>query len=307
MSGILGIDIGGTNLRIGLVDRGLGLPFGCEKLPSSRICGPEGPAAGLERLIAGFCAGRGIPGVDGVAIGIPGAVSRGGRVVYCTPNLYGADGRHLMEQLPLAEQLEQRLGIPVWVDKDVNNLLRWDVVRFGLKGTVAGCYIGTGLGGAIWQEGRILTGKDGVAMDAGHIPLFGSTRRCGCGKLGCAEAEASGVALERLREAEYPAETLDDLFRLHSQEPPVDRFLTACAQVPAILATVFNPDALVLGGGVVENRCFPQAAFRERILALTGRAVADREMDIRFSRPGPENGVLGAAAGMMQERGSAER
>ena len=120
----IGIDIGGTHLRIGYVREGT--VVSCEFYRSAQVFAAGGAADALAALIRRYMSAADGP-VQAVSIGIPGSVCNDHRTVYCTPNLFMPDGNHLFENYDLATPLEQAVGVPVYLNKDVNNLLRFDM------------------------------------------------------------------------------------------------------------------------------------------------------------------------------------
>ena len=117
--------------------------------------------------------GRADPGVCGVSLGFPSTIDRTRRHVLSTPNIPG------LNDISVADFLEEKLQIPVFLERDVNLLLLHDLDRFGLLGekTVIGIYFGTGIGNGIYINGRLLYGRNGVAGAACEkIPDCGTRR-----------------------------------------------------------------------------------------------------------------------------------
>ena len=194
----LGIDIGGTHLRMGLIRRDGTLSL-VEKRPSADLSGGS-PIALLESVISDYMCRNGVKNkVVGVCIGFPATVDKARETVLSAPNLPGFDG------VSVGRLLAERLSLPVIIERDVNLLLLDDLDQLALKNadTVA-CYVGTGIGNAIFIDGRLLCGHNGVAGELGHIPFGDSTTPCGCGNLGCAEALAGGRYLAELQKKTFP-------------------------------------------------------------------------------------------------------
>lgn len=165
---IIGIDIGGTHLRIGAVNRA-GQVSCFEKRESCVVCGEGGSGARLVALIREYLARNGLTNrAAALAVGFPSTVSRDKRIVYSSPNLPlgGAGGLDGQDVVAL---LSDALGIPAFIDKDTNYLLQYDLVRLNLKGKgcTIGIYYGTGIGNAVFLDDKFLTGKHGVACELG--------------------------------------------------------------------------------------------------------------------------------------------
>jgi allose kinase len=168
-NGVLGLDIGGTNIRAGLVDRQFKLD--CFEMDSS-VSFFDGNIEKIDALTAyvyeyccRHCGGR-LP--EAVSIGFPSTINKEKTIVLSTPNLPGFNNLHVVEMLG------KKLGIPVYINRDVNLLLINDIHAHGLSdgNIIIGCYIGTGCGNAICIGGEILSGKNGVAGELGHIPIL---------------------------------------------------------------------------------------------------------------------------------------
>ncbi len=298
----LGVDIGGTNTRIGIVTDSLELLFPCRIIKSQSFAWTQNPVEALADLLKTYIrecmelgTGETHMEVCAAAVSVPASVSSDFCTVYEAPNLKNKAGRPIFDNMPLGRELQRRMGIPVYIDKDVNFLLRHDIQANGLKGIVVGCYIGTGLGSAVSIDGKMLYGRHGYAMDCGHLPLFHEQGICGCGKAGCVETVTSGAALSRLKEKYYPDTPFAELFTRHKEEKPLQTFVRDMAYTPAALLTVFDPDALILGGGVIEMDQFPRRELENEILALTEKAIASSHPPIYYAERKPERGVIGGA------------
>lgn len=293
---IIGLDIGGTRTRIGAVSRknGEAVLFSPCEICNSEMLKNEDPAGVLCEWFTEYLRKYGISGeqVETVSIGIPGSVRNDFATVFQAPNT--AEGR--FDGVHLSELLSQRIGLPVLLNKDVNNLLYHDltVCGSGASGVVVAVYIGTGIGSAAAIDGKILYGSRGFAMDAGHISLYGVDKLCGCGRRGCAEALASGHVLREIAKERFHAE-VPDVFAQNADDPVLMKFTDDLAEVPAILATVFDPDLMIIGGGVCSMRGFPRARLENRILERAERAVASGGLRFFYAKSAPEDGVLGAA------------
>lgn len=225
-----------------------------------------------------------------VTIGFPSTIDRSRRVVCSTPNVKG------LNNLPAAELLEKELGVPVYVNRDVNFLLLHDIHDKGLKHApiVLGFYIGTGLGNAVSINGRLLLGKNGAAAELGHIPVYGLDEMCGCGNTGCMEAIASGMRLEKLRQKFFPDTPIGQIFEHHGDSTILLDFVECLSLPIATEITLFDPDYVVVGGGIPQMAGFPTAYLEQCIHRHTRKPYPSEGLEIRYSSPGQENGVIGA-------------
>ena len=289
MSVVIGVDIGGTNLRVGMVRDGIlerGVMFSThEKLAD----GDE--IAILGGLITEF---RAAQDIDAVSIGFPSSIAPDGKTVLHVSNIIKKDGSRAFSGKNVADPLTEILGVKVLVDRDANHLLRYDAFSTGAEGTLVGCYIGTGFGSSAMIDGNFVKGKHGSAMEAGHIPFYQSDLHCNCGKIGCAECYASGRAAAQMLETKYPGMTFAEVFRDHAREAPVRELVEALAVTTATLVNLFDPHVLFLGGGLLSAE-FPKEQLIDAILAHTLAPYPRNDLDVRFSRHDTYAGVVGAA------------
>ena len=289
MKTIIGLDIGGTNLRIGLVRNGI-VERG-ETFSSHGVLVDGDEISLLGALIDAF---RGDDAVDGVSIGFPSSISADGRTVLNVPNIIKADGSHAFSGKDVATPLETALGVKVLLNKDANHLLCFDAWSAGVEGTLVGCYIGTGFGSAAMIDGQFIKGKHGSGMEAGHIPFFKSDLQCNCGKTGCAECHASGRAARDMVDTQYPGLTFDEVFLNHARERPMLDLVEAIAVTSATLVNLFDPHMLFLGGGLLAG-AFPREQLTEAILRHALAPYPRAGLEIRFSEHDAFSGVIGAA------------
>ncbi len=191
---IVGVDLGGTNLRAAVVstDRKI-------LARESRLTHAErGPAGVIESICDGIHdaiekAGVDRRGVIAVGVGCPGPLNWQTGVVFETPNMPGWD------HVPLASEIAKCVGIPCYLDNDANVACYGEYWLGAGQGTESVCMLtlGTGVGGGIVVFGQLLRGIDGTAAELGHIKVQRDGRLCGCGAHGCLEAYASVTGLVR--------------------------------------------------------------------------------------------------------------
>lgn len=282
---VIGIDIGGTNFRIGLVDE-KGAVSGFEKKPSAALT--VGDAVdNLAREIEAFQARN--AGAKAVAVGFPSIVSKDKRMLYNTPNLRGFDG------IDLKGALETRLRLPVFIDRDVNFLLQSDIRKLGLdpSSTILGFYVGTGFGNAVYIDGRFHGGKNGVAGELGHIPLYGVTERCTCGNVGCSETRCSGRHLTELVRTHFPETDISEVFVKHGTDPRVTGFVEDLAVPIATEINILDPDYAIIAGGVVFMKDFPRETLEAAVREKVRRPFPAENLQILYSEHTQQSGVLG--------------
>jgi glucokinase len=296
---VLGLDIGGTKLAAGLVDRQGGL--------SSFVVEPtrreDGPDAVLERLWrlgseAVERAGGGWESVDSVGIGCGGPLDAARGVLIAPPHLPG------WRDIPVTDLAARRYERPVVLENDATAAAAGEH-RFGAGRGVANMVyltISTGVGGGVVIDGRLWRGSTGNGGELGHVTVDWRGRRChGCGRLGCLEAYVSGTSIaERAREAGLEVAGAEDVSRLALEGDPVavrvwDDTVEALACGITSIVNLFEPQLVVLGGGVTRSGEQLLAPVRERVAASAMKPAGDT-VRVVGAALGDTVGVVGAAA-----------
>lgn len=271
---LVGVDLGGTNIVAGaLAEDGSDL-LALRSEPTRADQGADAVVDRMARMIDTVIAetiaqtGARRDDVIGVGVGAPGPLDRERGIVVTTPNLGWTN-------FPLRDVISERTRLPVRIDNDANcaTLGEWWLGAARGANNVIGMTIGTGIGGGIIMGGRLYHGSSDVAGEIGHATIDITGRRCKCGNYGCLEAYASGPSIaDRAREAVgaddeaflvlmvggdaskitaatvYEAAKLGDDVALDVVRE-TSRFLGAGI---ANLLNIFNPDVVVIAGGVTQ-------------------------------------------------------
>lgn len=300
MSGpwVVGVDIGGTNLVVGVVPLAGGEPEGLRTGPTPVAEGPDAAVAEIRRMAEAAIGdtlerhGGTRAGVVGVGIGCPGPLDLERGVVVETPNLGWAD-------YPVRRRISETLDLPATLDNDANCATYgewWMGAGRGVRSLV-GLTLGTGIGGGVVLDGKLVRGASGCAGEIGHMTIDLHGRRCACGNYGCLEAYASGPNIAaRAREgleAGYASSVPDlvggNLSRItaqtvyealvagdqHAREVMVEtaKFLGAGI---ANVVNLLNPERVILMGGVTragEHLFGPlRSEVRRRAFGVAARA-----------------------------------
>jgi glucokinase len=302
----LGIDIGGTKIAAGVVT-GDGQVLDRTRVPTP----PDDEAATLAALlaVADELSARN-PRVEAIGLGAAGLVEwPGGNARWAPHNTY--------RRLELRRLLHERTGLPTVVDNDAN-AAAWAEARFGAgagSDDLVLVTVGTGIGGGLVLGGHLYHGVHGFAGELGHLIVDPDGDLCACGNHGCLEAMASGSTLGRLGREAAAADPGGRLAVLAGRPDLVSGEVVFAAAAEgdkaalalfervgywlgvgiASLVTVFDPDLVVVGGGV--------AATGELLLA-PARASFERYVHARPHRDlppvvparlGPDAGLVGAA------------
>lgn len=286
----IGIDIGGTNFRIGAVEEdGKIKNFKKEKV--SILFNDRPPIENLKKVIQSFVNETGEGEMKAIAIGFPSTISKDKKMIYSTPNLPG------FENINIKDLLQDTFGVPVFIENDVNYLLQYEISshKWNNPGVVLGFYIGTGYGNAIYINNTFLEGKNGVAAELGHIPVLNGEGKCGCGNEGCIELYASGKRLKEIKDLRFPETEWEDLFTLHADDPEIESFIKTLAIPIATEINILDPDEIVLGGGVLQMEGFPKKKLEHFIYQFARKPYPAENLVIHYAENKSETGVLGAA------------
>ena len=293
---IIGLDIGGTNLRIGAVNENKEIIVS-QIMDSDLISKAEDPLEKLSSIIQSFLDENNLSDISAVSIGVASSVANDNETVICTTNMRNGRGEPVFERTNVAEYLRAHLGLPVFINNDTSNILFYDVNRKNLEDRklVLGIYIGTGVGASVIIDGKQFKGANGVALDLGHVPYYKGEDPCTCSKHGCCECYASGWKLEKLLDEYYPGECIRHIFRDHGDEPPLQEFVYSCSHIFSVMATIFNPDTVIYGGGVTDMEGFPKEKFEQLVKENTGLDVMSFGFELIHSCPHKEKGIIGSA------------
>jgi len=304
---VIGLDLGGTNLAAGALHGDLAVG----RVVRASVAGLELPAL-LETIVEAVGEVRAACAVEveAVGFGIPCLIDdeRG----------LAASSTHLpIAGLPFAEVISERLGLPVFVDNDANLALLAEQRRGAAAGERVAVMLtlGTGVGGAIMTGGELFRGAQGAAGELGHIVLDRDGPDCGpgCRGRGCLEAYVSGSALARDARALALGEPGGALGRALAGGRAVDGplvtelaregdgaalgLLEALGESLGIglvsLANIFDPDVIVIGGGVAGAGELILAPAR-RVLAARAPLFVGGHVAVRAARFGADAGMIGA-------------
>ena len=292
---IVGVDVGGTNVRMGAVDRNTVLRY--DQIFNSRKLSRVDAVDNLLELTKSYLRDLSQP-VRALSLGFPSTLNKDRSALINTPNLKG------FSNVPIRAIFEDALGIPIFINKDATMLLYYDLYKLQLaqNALVVGIYIGTGIGNSIIIDGTELIGSNGVACELGHIPVPGRRDLCGCGLRGCMELYAGGKALERICETDFPGTDIKKVFVEYGHTPQVQQFVSEIADTVVVEVDILNPDCVVLGGGVLQMEAFPKEILKREILEKTRKPIPSSTLRIEFSDgTNPFNGVIGAALYAMKQ------
>jgi fructokinase len=296
----IGIDLGGTKIEILVLDdRGAELHRGRVPTPVGNY---EATVGAILDLV--HAAQQRFGPASSIGIGTPGTISRVTGLIK-NSNSVCLNGRSLREDLQSA------LRRPVRLANDANCFALSEATDGAGSGAsiVFGVILGTGVGGGLVVDGRIVDGPNGISGEWGHNPLLvgdqkgrDTPRPCYCGRMGCVETVLSGPALENdhlwAEGAMHGAHLSAVHIAQHAQagEPgciqTLQRYARCLAQALAVVINIVDPDVIVLGGGLSNID-----SLYEQVPQYWGRWVFSDEVQTRLvrNRHGDSSGVRGAA------------
>lgn len=300
----VGLDVGGTKVLGGLVAED-GQVAATLRRDTPVGEGAAGILATMAAVTRELMAGSSGP-VQGVGVSTAGHVEAGtGTVIDGTPNLPGWAGT------PVAAWLSEAVGLPVCADNDANAAAwaeAWCGAGKGLR-TVVAVTLGTGFGGGVVDAGHVLRGARGGGAELGHMILVPDGRACNCGRFGCVEAYLSGTALGREAARLWGADA--DAHVLFARAEAGDRlalqvletFSAQLASVMVSLTSLFDPDVILIGGGLSRQG----EAYLPRMRARMDLMLAGRRWSsdlVRLAALGEAAGFIGAAGQAWQHFGT---
>ena len=310
--GVLGVDIGGTKIAVGIVDRS-GKILAQGRTPMVANGTPE---VALDAVVSAIDSMLSPSAVDIVGIGIcaPGPLDPRSGIVLNPPNL------PCWRNFPLAEKMRAKYSVPVKVDNDANAAALAETLWGAAQSFRYVFYatIGTGIGTGIVFDGAIYHGKTGSAGEGGHVSIDYRGPVCLCGKRGCIEILAAGPAIGARARAKVAAEPsrgkiiLDlvkgDISSITSQhvgkafesgDPLAREVLEETVHLLAIwlgnIVDLLDPDVIVVGGGVA---AMLRSFFEEIKHELPDWCVNPRasEIPLLMAHYGADAGIAGGAA-----------
>jgi glucokinase len=321
---IIGVDLGGTNIVVGALSDNGDRQIGMRSEPTIAERGVEvvveRMVSMVEQTIEAVLRESGGTRDDvlGVGIGAPGPLDRDRGLVVVAPNLGWRD-------FPLRDVIADRVRLPATLDNDANCATLGEWWQGAARGArhVVGLTIGTGIGGGIIIDGRLHHGISDVAGEIGHTTIDVNGRYCRCGNYGCLEAYASGPAiaqraleaLERDEISSLPRMVDGDLTRLTAAtvyeaaktgdalaRELVRDTATFLGAGIANLLNVFNPDVVVIAGGVTQAGEPLFDPLRAEVRRRAFRPAVDACRIVPGELPGTA-GVVGAVATFKQSLG----
>ncbi len=297
----IGLDLGGTNLRAAAFDRS-GRKLGDIAKETNFRGGREAVLGDIVAAIEALRGMHGAAGLVGIGVGIPGFIRMKEGIIASSPNL------PYMENFPVRDEIGGRLKTPVILENDAN------AAALGEKWMGAGrdvddlvlLTLGTGIGGGIIYQGRVIRGFVGMAGELGHITVSPTGNPCGCGNQGCLEKHASATAVSAMANMLHLGENLSskDVYDLAQQPGEIgDKARTiwrimgeSLGVALAVLVNAFNFRLYLLSGGMLPAWDL-FAPHMLRVLEQRSATYRATKAETRIAKAtlGNEAGLFGAA------------
>lgn len=302
---VFGVDLGGTTVKLGFfqVD---GTVLDKWEIPTRKENSGSQILPDIAKSINDYLANKGIDKSDvaGVGIGVPGPVDDEG-VIYKAANLgWGV--------FSVKDTLESLVGMPVKAGNDANVAALGEMWKGGGEGhkSLVAVTLGTGVGGGIIINEKILTGATGAAGEIGHIHIEDSeTEKCGCGNKGCLEQYASATGISRLAKKKLASSDKDSVLRNSDMSAKAvfdavkekdalaievaEEFGNYLGKGLAAIAAVVNPEIFVIGGGVSKAGeilfDYIRPSYKEFVFH------GSRDIEFALAKLGNDAGIYGSA------------
>jgi len=307
----VGVDLGGTNIKAGLLDGQGGVRIKIS-IATEGEGGPDHVIGRIGQAIKEVIEKGGVarPGIGGVGIGAPGSMNAREGIIILPPNLPG------WYNVPLRDRVRELSGLPTLLENDANAAAVGEFWAGAGKGTsdVVIFTLGTGVGGGVISEGRIIRGYFDNAGELGHMIVQPNGRKCGCGQVGCLESYSSAAATAKLVSEALEAGGKASLRqRLDAGEPIESVHVEQAAKAGDALAERIwdeacfylalacvnmqhfcNPQRVVLSGGMIGAGDFLLDRVRKHLDQQTWKAAEDKP-EVVLATLGNDAGFIGAA------------
>ena len=302
----LGIDLGGTNIVAGVVDDNYNI-LATGKLKTNA---PRPAEEIIDDMVAAAKtaienAGLKIEDIDSMGVGSPGAIDPVNGVVCFSNNLE-------FYNVPMAAMLKERMGVDFYIENDANSAAYGEFIAGAGRGTnnFIAITLGTGVGGGVIIDGKMLVGANGAGGEIGHLCVnYEETDHCGCGNRGCLEQYASATGIVRLAKQKLGQEmrptilnkqdvTAKDVFDAVKAGDEVAKEIAVVfgkylGYALANLAAVTDPAVFVIGGGVSKAGEVLIPYIREPYMERA--FFANKNVRFVLARLGNDAGICGAA------------
>ena len=305
----MGVDVGGTTIKFGILDEENNIVIkSAIDTPDTFEKSMKELAGEAERLAGEL--GLTLKDFPCIGVGTPGSVNSATGWVALSGNTNWKD-------VYLKAELEKYIPVPVYIGNDANCAIIGENVAGAAKGrkNVLMFTLGTGVGGGIILNGKMFSGADGLGAEVGHVVMIHNGLQCACGMKGCMECYASATALVRQTEQaaeEHPESIMNDWIKEHGKVSGrtafecarkndkaalevVNNYTAYIANGIGSMVNVFRPEIVIIGGGVSNEGEYLLELIREKAAQYTFAQDVIGIPDIVRASLGNDAGMIGAA------------
>ncbi len=318
MAYYIGIDLGGTNIVAGVINEQYEI-LAKASLPTNSPRAAEGVIADMAKAAeqAVEKAGITMADVESVGVGTPGTANKETGIIEYSNNLQ-------FENVPMVAMLEELLGKKVYIENDGNAAAFGEYMAGAGKGcdSLVAITLGTGVGGGIITDGKILTGFSYAGAEVGHSVIVAHGRPCTCGRNGCFEAYSSATGLINMTKEAMDADKDSVMWALSEKEGKVsgrtafdgmragdkaakkvvDEYIDYLAIGVANMINIFQPRILCIGGGICKEGDTLIKPLTELVKEQTYARTEETRTKIVTAQLGNDAGLIGAGLLCMEIR-----
>lgn len=305
----IGIDVGGTSVKLGLFDD-----------KDNLISRGSFPTRVVDKLVNDIVKNihkifddnnLNIKELKGIGIGFPGHVDGEAGVVVYSNNLVAHD-------FPIVKKIQEQINVPIRISNDAN-VAAFGEYEYGIGkeyNNIVFVTLGTGVGGGIIIDGKMLEGKNGAGAEIGHMVISTNGQLCSCGRRGCFETYASALALirnARVAMSNNPSSKLNKAVKnpeeLNGQiffdvllkgdkvaSIVFENYIEDLAEGLTNLANIFRPDAIILGGGISYRGEVLMEPLQQRLAKMIYGGQWNARVELMISELKNDAGIYGAYA-----------
>ena len=308
----LGIDLGGTNIAVGVVDENFKI-VGRGKMktnaprPAEEICDDMATAVKMAVENAGLT----MDDIDTIGIGAPGSINPHTGMIAVSNNLQ-------FEKVPMGPMLKERLGRDVFIENDASAAAYGEFLAGAGRGTqdMVAITLGTGVGGGVIIGGKLFSGSNLAGGELGHTVIVQGGEQCTCGRKGCWEAYASATGLIKLTKASMEANPNSKMWELcdgdinnasgrtaydgmraddEAAKEVVKKYEEYVACGITNMVNIFQPEVLCIGGGISKEGDTLLAPIVEVVDAERFTKNVEKQTVVKIAELGNDAGIIGAA------------
>lgn len=308
----LGIDLGGTNIAVGVVDENFKI-VGRGKMktnaprPAEEICDDMATAVKMAVEDAGLT----MDDIDTIGIGAPGSINPHTGMIAVSNNLQ-------FEKVPMGPMLKERLGRDVFIENDASAAAYGEFLAGAGRGTqdMVAITLGTGVGGGVIIGGKLFSGSNLAGGELGHTVIVQGGEQCTCGRKGCWEAYASATGLIKLTKASMEANPNSKMWELcdgdinnasgrtaydgmraddEAAKEVVKKYEEYVACGITNMVNIFQPEVLCIGGGISKEGDTLLAPIVKVVDAERFTKNVEKQTVVKIAELGNDAGIIGAA------------